>query len=414
MSRPYGVALVGATGYTGRQTVTALAQAGLRTGRWVIAGRDPAALRALAESCAPEVRPAVRTGDVRDAVAMGELAATADVVVSLTGPYGPLGDVLPAQCVAAGTDYVDLCGEDDVIAHRIAELHEPASRARVKIVPACGYESVPFDLAALALHEHFSGQDGSRLAQLDVEVVFHFRRSLLRAGNSTSGGTFATMRSFVESPTLTDPFVLADRPVPAGSRAANTVELRARRSATGDWLAPTFPTPFLNGQIVHRTNALLTNGYDPELVYREALNTTATTGSPVLGRLAAQVIAALIARIAGMSHGRRNSGDRLLLMALDRLAPRPGRGPREETLDDFDYSVTFDARSDNGRTASARLRARGNPGYRSTPKIVAAAAMALSQSGATPDTAGVLTPATALGTGFLDRLPSADITFTMG
>lgn len=52
------------------------------------------------------------------------------------------------------------------------------------------------------------------------------------------------------------------------------------------------------------------------------------------------------------------------------------------------------------------LDADGNAGYRSTPRIVAAAGLALAR-GSAP--AGFLTPATALGSGFLEELEQAGV-----
>ena len=68
------------------------------------------------------------------------------------------GDAVVAACIAAGTHYLDLTGETFWMQRLVREQHDAAQRARVKIIPCCGYEALPFDLAtrwaAQQLREH--------------------------------------------------------------------------------------------------------------------------------------------------------------------------------------------------------------------------------------------------------------------
>jgi short subunit dehydrogenase-like uncharacterized protein len=419
MSRNLDLVVYGATGFSGRPSVSYLDRRAAETGiRWAVCGRDEAALRALA--AASTSTPEVLVADARDAEALSRVAARTKVIASFIGPYGPLGDLLPAACVREGTHYADLCGEQDVIAARVADLHGPASGAKVKLIPACGYESVPFDLAALALDRAFEDADGSRLAEVDVTVTFVLRRGPLRSGHGTSGGTFATViRSATEVPHLTDPFGLTgDGHVDPRLRAANAVDLSARRTASGTWLAPTLPDPFLNPAVIQRTNVLLSEGpsggYAPGFVYREAANVSATVGSGPMAGVAARATSALMRRIAAISTGRRSFGDRLALRGLRAASPGPGKGPSPAALDDVDYRLDLEARSTSGRRAAATLRGQGNPGYRSSPRILAEAAIAIAHDDRLPDRYGVLTPATALGLPFISRFPLVGLQLEVG
>lgn len=413
--RPYEVVVYGATGFSGRQTVAYLGVHAADIGlRWAIAGRDRAKLEALATTL-PEPRPEVLVADARDPVALRELAGRAKAVISLIGPFGPIGDELPDQCVAAGTHYADLCGENDVIAARIARLHGPALAAKVKLIPACGYESVPFDFGALGLDEAFLEADGSRLEELDAEVRFVLHRHPLRLGHGSSGGTLATVQRLVEAGDIADPFFLVDGvAVDPRRRAENRIDLVARRSATGDWLTPLMPTPFLNPAILHLTSALLATGkdggYSPEFAYRESTNMTASMGSKALGAANAKVFSGLVRRIAAMAAGRRSLADRLTLSALRAFSPKPGSGPSLGTLDEIDYRIEMRARSSTGLKADARLEGRGNPGYRSAPNILTEAGIALACDDALPPSFGVLTPASGLGIAFATYLPRAGLT----
>lgn len=413
--RPNEVVVYGATGFSGRQAVAYLAPRAAAIGlRWAISGRDRVKLEALAATL-PEPRPKILIADARDPAALRELAEGAAVVISLIGPFGPIGDGLPDQCVAAGAHYADLCGENDVIAARIARLHVPALAAKVKLISACGYESVPFDLGALSLDGAFLGADGSRLEELDAEVRFVLNRHPLRLGHGTSGGTMTTVQRLIEAGDIADPFFFLDGArVDPRKRAANQIDLGARRAATGDWLTPLMPTPFLNPAIVHLSNALLTEGegggYSSDFVYREATNMTASMGSKALGAANAKAFSGLVRRIGAMAEGRRSIADRLTLSALRAISPKPGSGPSLRTLDEIDYRIEMRARSSTGLKADARIEGKGNPGYRSAPNILAEAGIALAREGALPQSFGAVTPASGLGLAFTTHLPKAGVT----
>lgn len=417
-ARRYELVLYGATGYTGREAAAYLAKRASQLDlRWAIAGRDERKLAALAVDL-PGSRPGLLCADAGDPDSLGTLASSALAVVSFVGPHAPLGDELLRQCIAAGTHYADLCGENDVIAARLAELDRSARAAGVKLIPACGYESVPFDLGVLGLDHAFRVADGSGLQSVDVEVRFIFHRNLLRFGHGNSGGTLATVARLVEDDELTDTqrFVKALRGAPDPSQGT-PLDLGAIRSSAGDWLAPMMPTPFLNPAIVGLSSARLREGeacYLHPPAYREALNVTASLGSNLLGVAGAKGLASLLRRVAAMSEGRRNLGDRATLAILGAVAPRPGGRPSRASLDAIDYRIDMRARSTNGARRDAIVTGMGHPGYRSSANILAEAGIALARDRSLPSRHGVLTPATGLGLEFLDSLATAGLSFNFG
>ena len=460
-ARPYELVLYGASGYTGRQAAAYVAARAPGLGlRWAIAGRDGAKLARLAHGL-PGAPPPILLADGADRTALTSLAAQTRVVVSLVGPHGPVGDGLLAGCVEAGTDYADLCGENDVIERRLHRLAEPARAARVRLLSACGFESLPFDLAVLALDEAFRATDGSRVVDARATVGFLFDASPLRyAGAVVSRGTLATLVALTDAGELRDPqrFATAastttEAPVqpptrppsrppvrvparppsplvhpsarPPSCSPAHTLELAARRDAHGAWLAPLLPTPFLNPAIVHLTGAQLTDGpgpgggYAAGFEYGEALDISASlSGSRVASLsslpalLGARGCAALGRRIAALAAGERSFRDRATLAVLRALAARVGEGPRESSLDGVHYRIELWARSDSALAAGATIDGRGHPGYRSSPNIVAEVGILLAREDALPERYGVLTPASALGTAIHNQLAAAGLTFT--
>ncbi len=147
------MAVLGATGVTGRRVVAYLASRAQETdSRWLAAGRDPDKVRrVLAEEGVHEAD--VLAADIADPESLGALAERSRVVLNLVGPYAPVGREVVAACVAAGAHYVDISGEMQFIRRVITEFDGAARTAGVKVVQPAGFESLPPDLLVRALAE---------------------------------------------------------------------------------------------------------------------------------------------------------------------------------------------------------------------------------------------------------------------
>lgn len=65
------------------------------------------------------------------------------VILSTVGPYTLYGSKLVATCVSAGVHCCDLTGESLWVRDLIDQHHEEAERTGAKIVPSCGFDSIP-------------------------------------------------------------------------------------------------------------------------------------------------------------------------------------------------------------------------------------------------------------------------------
>jgi short subunit dehydrogenase-like uncharacterized protein len=170
------IVVFGATGYTGRLTAERLLDAGARP---VLAGRDEARLRALADRLGGDLETlqadAARPGTVFAAVQEG------DVLISTVGPFARFGDAAVRAAIAAGATYLDSTGEPQFIRRVFEEFGAPARRAGATLLTAMGYDWVPGALAGgLALHE--AGPDATA-----VDIGYYaFGGSL---GGAMSDGT---------------------------------------------------------------------------------------------------------------------------------------------------------------------------------------------------------------------------------
>jgi short subunit dehydrogenase-like uncharacterized protein len=141
LSQAAPIAVFGATGYTGRLVAAELRRRRLE---FVVCGRDPAKLRALAADVGggPEVR--VANVDDRDALrhAFGDCAA----VINCAGPFTLLGEPVVRAAVESGSHYVDTTGEQGFMRLVIDRYDEAAKAAEVAVVPAMGFDYAPGDL----------------------------------------------------------------------------------------------------------------------------------------------------------------------------------------------------------------------------------------------------------------------------
>jgi short subunit dehydrogenase-like uncharacterized protein len=151
------IAVYGATGYTGRLVAAELSRRELP---FLLAGRDAAKLRGLAESMgSPPVRAA--SIDDRDALrhAFGDCAA----VINCAGPFTKFGEPVVRAAVETGTHYVDTTGEQPFMKLVVDRFDAPAQAAEVAVVPAMGFDFVPGDLLCRVV-----ARDVEPVAELDL------------------------------------------------------------------------------------------------------------------------------------------------------------------------------------------------------------------------------------------------------
>ncbi len=401
--RDLDVVLYGATGFVGRQTVAYFAEHAPRGLRWALAGRSAQRLARVREACGPGAADAgLVVADAADATALGALAARARVVLSTAGPFALHGDGLVEACVAQRTHYVDITGETPWVRRLIDRHHARAAAEGTRIVPCCGFDSVPSDLGAWRVASAIRARHGEPC--VEVRACFSMRGGL-------NGGTLASALHMMEAGDarrFADPFLLNPAGcVPRdGSRHADPL-LPVHDAAFDAWLAPFVMGP-VNTRVVRRSAALLATGeapaYDRDFVYGEYLRIGR-------GRGAALAAAGLAAGLAAAGASLRLAPVRALLR---RVAPAPGEGPSERSMDGGAFRCDLIGRSASGRVERARIAGRGDPGNRATTTLVCEAALALAtETDLLPGgrgAGGVLTPASGLGDVLARRLAAAGLT----
>jgi short subunit dehydrogenase-like uncharacterized protein len=418
--RDLSVVVFGASGVTGRRVAAYLAERASEVdAKWAVAGRDTGKLeRVLGEIgvSAPETIAA----DVGDPASLAAMAARTKVVLDLVGPYTLYGKPVIEACIANDAHYVDLTGEIPFVRRMIDAHHERAVAAGVKVVEVCGFEALPPDLAVLLAAETARERWGEDLAEADVGVASQQPAGRIGLADLISGGTMQSMAEALggEGATeIADPAALiADPELAAAVRRRSPIALAPRVNARGEAVAPMTPIAFINPAVVHRTAALLAaeRGTDAEpLRYREGIAVPGISAATLpLRYAAAGALGGIQAGFRALTRARPSVRDRSAA-AMRMILPSSGFGPSGAKLEQWSWHLTADARTPGGRYVRIDLDADGHPGYLTTAKLLGEVGLLLAEDGATPDRAGCLTPAAALGTQSLDRFERAGARFSV-
>jgi short subunit dehydrogenase-like uncharacterized protein len=376
-TRELGIIVYGATGYTGRLVAEYLNnQYGVGGAvSWAMAGRSEDKLVAVRDQLGIASDIPLVVADASDPASIRDMVGRAQVIITTVGPYQLYGSDLVAACAAAGTDYVDLCGEPNWMQQMIDTHSEAARASGARIVFSCGFDSIPFDLGVFFLQQQAIERNGSPCKRVRGRV-----RGLKGVW---SGGTLAsfraTMAAAAKDPSiiasLTNPFALTQGftgpEQPSGMKPVYDEVL-------GSWAAP-FVMATINTKNIHRSNMLLDHRYGEDFVYDEML----LTGPGDKGEAMAKAVAE----------------DKS--MAEDTTAP--GEGPTREQRETGSYDLLFVGETADGSLLRAAVKGDMDPGYGSTSKMIAESAVCLLKN---PDAAagGIWTPAPALGAALIDRL----------
>ncbi|MDA8655516.1 saccharopine dehydrogenase NADP-binding domain-containing protein [Gammaproteobacteria bacterium] len=391
MNKDIDIIIYGATGFTGKLCVKYFQS--LKTSvTWAIAGRNITKLQKVAKHNQTEVEILIADSD--DESALDQLTSRARVILSTTGPFHRYGSKLVASCIKNHAHYVDITGENFWVKGLIEKHHAEASAKGIRIIPSCGFDSIPSDLGAF-----FSAKAvGKPIKRIES---FHSYEG------GASGGTLETMFSMADldlGDDLTDSFLLN----PKDSYSEQQRQLSsdrvgiAKKPQINAWSGP-FIMATANTRVVRRTEALLAlrqESYGADFTYQEyafhkswisAVKSLVLTGFSVL----------------------------VLLSPLKRLVkpflPKPGEGPSETIQENGWFDCKYIVETDDGSLSVFNMNGKGDPGYKVTSKLVSECALCLIEDeDALPGGkgyGGVLTSASGLGNPLIARLSKVGINF---
>lgn len=384
-NREIGIVVYGATGYTGKLVAEYLNSQYGADGdiSWAMAGRSRDKLEAVRDELGISRKIPLLVADASDPASITAMVGKAAVVLTTVGPYQLYGSDLVAACAAAGTDYVDLCGEPTWMKEMIDAHSEAAKASGARIVFSCGFDSIPFDLGVWFLEQEAKDVFGTTLPRV--------RGRVCGMKGVWSGGTLASFRTTMAAAsrdpsliaTLMNPFALT--PGFTGPEQPNGLQ-PMYDEVLESWVAP-FVMATINTKNIHRSNLLLNHSYGTDFAYDEMF----ITGPGDEGEAMAKAIAS----------------DKS--MATD--TTQPGEGPTKEQRETGFYDLLFVGGGPDGKTLRVSVTGDMDPGYGSTSKMIAESAICLLKN---PEAAsgGIWTPAAAMGSLLIDRLKrNAGLTF---
>ena len=388
MDKKYEIIVYGATGFTGqicckylRDNYTDLV--------WAMAGRNGDKLEEIKSNLNLDCDVVVADG--ADIEALRSLTSQTKVVLSTAGPFARYGSLLVQACVESGTHYTDITGENHWVRGLIDKHHSEAASKGVRIIPSCGYDSIPSDLGAFFTISQFN----KPVSRVDV---YH------EAQGGASGGTTETIFTMDGlSKEMRDPFVLNPQETVSEEQRQKSKDGFVVEEVDGiEGWSGIGMMAVANTRVVRRSAALMEQNqksYGNNFTFGEhGLFTTKR-----MARLASygSILAFLVI------------GTPLKYLVRPFLL-KPGQGPSQETQDKGWFRATFVAHSEDNERKICSMYGSGDPGYKSTAKMVCESAIALARSDDLPggsEYGGVLTSAVGLGNVLIDRLKAAEIEF---
>ncbi len=358
---PEKILLYGATGYTGRRIARELHR---MDASFVLAGRNEAKLKRLAEE--------LGGAEVRVANADGKLEGLADgaaVMISTVGPFELYGEAAVAESLRAGAHFCDTTGEQGYMRRVIDRFDRGARERGLTVLNAQAFEyAIGYCLGGALLEE------SPDTHTVDVfNRVVHFgtsrgtKKSALRAG----GGEALILRD--------------GRLVDCG------VSLSPAEVVWPDE-EKLFAAPFPGGEALHFP--------------RMAPQLRNVTTNIILPSFAARAMGALFA----LRPLLRSFQGSALQGWLERRIDNGREGPTDEEARSVQWTVFARARGPNGERLA---RADGTDVYGITGTIAALGAILLAD-GQSRASGVVCTAAAFDPIGFLDRLASHGVTYSVG
>lgn len=195
MQNRYDLVIYGATGFAGSVATKHLMESSDLNGmRVAIAGRNKQKLEDLQQLC--ECKPDIIIANSDDPESVEAMVQSAKVVLNFAYPFAKYAEPVIAACAKLGTNYLDITGETAFTRIMIDRYQKQAKKSGARLVPFCGFDSVPADLITdLALKTASEYK-----VKLD-ELCLYYQ---IKGG--LNGGSLATALNMAENKT----FMLSD------------------------------------------------------------------------------------------------------------------------------------------------------------------------------------------------------------
>lgn len=308
------------------------------------------------------------------------------LVVNFAGPFDLYAENVVAACARFGCHYIDITGEFG-FAKRMRETYqEEALKNKAKIIPFCGFDSIPSDYAVF-LSKEFAKERKIKIESFDI---------LYQMRGGFNGGTIKTAFDVfpkIPKEDLENRGYLLDSKInsPINSKKARYIQ------ELNSWGIPFFMEP-INSKVVYLSSYQWSREYFVEKFdYRESLK--------IPGGMIPTKISSFIS-----SHSDLLFKNSFTKKILADILPKPGEGPKEEAIQNGFLKAKYVARFSNNDSLLGSLEAEGDPGNIVTIKCLASAMKAILDE-KFKARFGILTPVGAFEEDLIPYLESEGIKF---
>ncbi|HCD52344.1 MAG TPA: hypothetical protein DEQ34_07850 [Balneolaceae bacterium] len=382
--------LVGATGFTGRRAAAYFKEHAPNELNWGIAGRNSAKLIELANDLSLSESKIFEV-DLLNKDQVEELVRNTKIIVTTAGPFSLYGEYLIGACATSGTHYLDITGEVGFIMKMEKKYGKAARENRAKIIPFCGFDSIPAEITLLHFKDKFSKED-----QVTIKSYYTISGGL-------NGGTLASMLNKFESGEvgeMNDPrLALAGNEQKLGKPDAPQFFGFDRKA--GRWSTP-FIMGSINSKVVYRSVSLFREFGKPmfeSIAYSE--HTKLGKWYNPLPFLSQTLTLLMLQFLMPFQWFRK---------LLKKVGPKPGEGPSEDAIENGFIRWHAFAWSDaTSQTQEVEFSYPGDASNKSTVFFLCESALLLAASIQSINSDehslnGFLTPSTAFEDGLLNRL----------
>jgi len=401
MNKYLDIIVYGATGFTGGLCVKYLKE-NYPDINWGIAGRSKEKLISLSNLYSLDCEMFVADGD--DSIALDKITEKTKVVLSTAGPFHRYGSKLVASCVKNSTHYVDITGENYWVKEMITMHHEEAQKKSIRIIPSCGFDSIPSDLGSFFAARSFGNKVKSihsfytwkgEASGGTIETMFSASDTKLNKSSSGSSGLYSG--DFGLNPKDS---------VSANQKKYTTDKVSIEKNSDiNAWTGP-FIMAMANTKVVRRGAALLAEqnqGYGEDFIYKEHAYYS-NRMSAYLGTLSLVLVGLAVFTP--------------LKKIIRPFLKKPGQGPSQKVMDEGFFKCKFVVTGENDIKKTYVMSGQGDPGYKVTSKLVCESALSLlGDASILPGGqkyGGILTVSSGLGDVLISRLQKAGISFSAG
>lgn len=194
--KAYDFVVFGASGFTGKYVCEELhdvIQSNNYNYKWAVAGRNSnklenclcgmVARKKLTEE--QKLNVGIITADVDDYDSLLSMCKRTKVLLDCVGPYRLYGEQVVKACIEAQADFLDISGEPIYLENMRVKYNDVAMENGIYIIGACGFDSIPSDMAVIFARQKFKGTLNS--------LESYFEWIIGRNGLSLNYGTYASM-----------------------------------------------------------------------------------------------------------------------------------------------------------------------------------------------------------------------------